>query len=213
MKIIRKTRVCGCCGKKFEGVIPVSYYRNNYGLDNKPENPNDVPFIEKCPVCGYCSFSIEKRISEEGRKIVMSKDYQSVLNAGNEDETIRRLRAMLRMPEELMQKIYIHLRLCWIYEDTGKNTEALRERTIADEQMEESFREKQNSGIPVEEMMLYIDCLRQLGKWKEVKEIIGEVDDEIKSQLNSEHLIRRIFEFEKKAVEMHDQTPHNIGEV
>ena len=44
MKIIRKTRVCGCCGKKFEGVIPVSYYRNNYGLDNKPENPNDVPF-------------------------------------------------------------------------------------------------------------------------------------------------------------------------
>ena len=112
---------------------------------------------------------------------------------------------MLRMPEELMQKIYIHLRLCWIYEDTGKNTEALRERTIAVEQMEESFREKQNSGIPVEEMMLYIDCLRQLGKWKEVKEIIGEV--------NSEHLIRRIFEFEKKAVEMHDQTPHNIGEV
>lgn len=112
-----------------------------------------------------------------------------------------------------MQKIYIHLRLCWIYEDTGKNTEALRERTIAVEQMEESFREKQNSGIPVEEMMLYIDCLRQLGKWKEVKEIIGEVDDEIKSQLNSEHLIRRIFEFEKKAVEMHDQTPHNIGEV
>ena len=122
-------------------------------------------------------------------------------------------RTMLRMPEELMQKIYIHLRLCWIYEDTGKNTEALRERTIAVEQMEESFREKQNSGIPVEEMMLYIDCLRQLGKWKEVKEIIGEVDDEIKSQLNSEHLIRRIFEFEKKAVEMHDQTPHNIGEV
>ena len=42
---------------------------------------------------------------------------------------------------------------------------------------------------------------------------LGEVDDEIKSQLNSEHLIRRIFEFEKKAVEMHDQTPHNIGEV
>ena len=99
MKMIRRTRVCGCCGKKFEGIIPVSYYRNNYGLDNKPENPNDVPFIEKCPVCGYCSFSIEKRISEEGRKIVMSKDYQSVLNAGNEDETIRRLRAMLRMPE------------------------------------------------------------------------------------------------------------------
>lgn len=62
-------------------------------------------------------------------------------------------------------------------------------------------------------MMIYIDCLRQLGEWEQAKMVVEDIGEDIQEHFNLKHLIRRIFEFEKKAIEIQDTAPHSIREV
>lgn len=211
MKITKKVKTCGCCGKCFEGLIVNSCYRGDYGLDNKPMQKDGYPLVEQCPNCGYCGFSIEKQVSEEIRETVKSEEYKKILEAGGENQDIYRLQAMLLLTDDLEQESYIHLLLCWIYEEEQKKIEALKERKTAASQMEKEFEEKPS--VLVEQMMIYIDCLRQLGEWEQAKMVVEDIGEDIQEHFNLKHLIRRIFEFEKKAIEIQDTAPHSIREV
>lgn len=214
MKIISKFKVCGCCGAKFEGSVCGSRYRENYGLDNKPVSPDGFPLIEQCPECGYCGFSIEDKVSGKVRETVESDAYKKILKAEYASEKIRLLHAMLLLTDSLEQSEYLHMLLCWAYEDAGQNEEAVKARKLAVGQMEQRFfNPEAKVRIPVQVFMVYFDCLRQLGEWEKLGKAIGEVEDDIRQHLKPEHLICRILEFEKNAMKNGDTAPHSIQEV
>ena len=214
MKIIKKIKKCGCCGTEFEGVVCCSRYSGDHGLDNKPMDAENFPFIDQCPKCGYCSFSIEKNVDDRIRAIVRSEKYKEILTTEYANEMLKSLYAMLALTENQEQKEYLHMLLCWVYENAGQKNAAVEERTLAVEQMERQyFNPDTKEAIPVEAFMVYFDCLRQLGEWGKLGKVIGEVEDDIRQHLKPEHLICRILEFEKNAIKNGDTAPHSIQEV
>lgn len=51
----------------------------NLGLDNKPMDAENFPFIDQCPKCGYCSFSIEKNVDDRSEQLIRSEKYKEIL--------------------------------------------------------------------------------------------------------------------------------------
>lgn len=214
MKIIKRMKKCGCCGAEFEGEVCCSRYSGDHGLDNKPMDAENFPIIEMCPRCGYYSFSIEKAADDRVRTVVGSEEYKEILTSEYASEMLKALYAMLALTEDQKQQEYLHMLLCWVYENAGQKKEAVEERKLAVEQMERQyFNPDTKEAIPVEAFMVYFDCLRQLGEWGKLGKVIGEVEDDIRQHLKPEHLICRILEFEKNAIKNGDTAPHSIQEV
>lgn len=211
MKTIETEVQCSCCGVKVKVKICVSRYIGDAGLDNKPENEEGFPILQKCPECGYCDFSIgDDTCTSEMRKIVESAPYQALVNSkakGTEIE--KRLKAMQMLAADSEKAAYLSMLLCWHYEWSGNKDTACAERRKAIGHLEKTF----EKAAPAETVLIYIDSLRQLKEFKQAGETIQSVEEGMESCLAKDSLLYRVFQFEKQAVKRGDFRSHTLKEV
>lgn len=211
MRTIRKCVICGCCKQKVEVPIMLSRYLGATGLDNRPCNEAELPVVQKCSRCGYCNFSIEGEIADKTRKVIASEEYQRHIKRVSDDEYGDKLQAMLLYLQSIQSRIYVYLLLCWHYEWKKDIEMACEMRRHAVQQMELAFRTE--SEIRVEEILIYIDCLRQLGRFEEAKETVESIETEVCKNLAEDQLLFQVYRYQKTLIEKGDAFAHTVAEV
>ena len=84
-------------------------------------------------------------------------------------------------------------------------------RRHAVQQMELAFRTE--SEIRVEEILIYIDCLRQLGRFEEAKETVESIETEVCKNLAEDQLLFQVYRYQKTLIEKGDAFAHTVAEV
>ena len=107
--------------------------------------------------------------------------------------------------------INVYLLLCWHYEWKKDIETAGEMRRHAVQQMELAFRTE--SEIRVEEILIYIDCLRQLGRFEEAKETVESIETEVYKNLAEDQLLFQVYRYQKTLIEKRDAFAHTVAEV
>lgn len=209
MKKIRENVICGCCGEKTEVEIVQSIFIRDYGLDNKPQFSWQLPMIQECPYCHFCSEDISRSATEDIKNKVMLRKYQSAMKDTCSDEYDRKVRAAAELSDDVEDKIYLYLAACWNLEFHGQKEAADEMRKKAVALMEILFEEKSQ----FEMVLMYIDSLRQLGMFDEAKETVESVRQAAENNLSRKDVSYAIFQFEKELLKISDSKAHMISEL
>lgn len=200
---------CACCGADVRIEVLKSVYKKDCGLDQKPEYEYLLKTIDECPKCHYCSQRLDKAITENVKKIVASKKYQNIMNLQSDDERGRRIRAAAKLAENDAEKANLYLLAAWHYEWEKELKTALQMREKAIVHMEELLKGQ----VPVATVLIYIDCLRQVGKFAEANEVINEIETAIEENLERNSVEYKIFQYEKELINHLDDAAHMVSEV
>lgn len=209
MRKIEREVKCGCCGKEIKVEDVLSMYIKDSGLDQKPLSAEFLVKINECPHCHYCSPDIENTISEDMKAIVFSEKYQEIMKSPGKDPEGRKIKAAIKISENNFIKIHLYLTLCWHLEFQGEmqRAEEIRKRAV-------SAMEEELEGEPsVELVLVYIDCLRQLGEFTKCRSVMDEIQDILYENLDEKDFLIKLFMYEKKLVEKLDKEPHLASEI
>lgn len=201
------TEKCGCCGNEFNTEVLVSSYVNDRGLDGKPLNNQLLKRVHLCPNCNYVSFDMEEKVTEEQKKIVYSKEYKEIFQ--NEDKEKSKYDAVQMLSLTEHQKIDSMLQYVWYMEFTGENDIAKKYRTELVQLLEKNMSNKPR----VEQMMMYIDSLRQLREFEKAKEMLSAIHTSMQHNKEKYPMVFGIYEYEKKLVDSRDSDIHFQSEV
>ncbi len=208
VKQIERKTVCGCCGKEIIQTVTISRYQSDIGLDGRPTKASALPLIQECKYCHYCSIDLGKKISDKAKSVVMSAEYQNILKKDYADMQICKLKAAIYATEDIRAKGYLYLVICW-YMEIHNLQGAIEMRRCAVNIMEELF----VHGADLEEILVYIDCLRILGRMAEAQEQITAIEELIEDNFPSDNILYKRYKFEQQLVLEKDRNAHYISEV
>ena len=198
MRTAARNITCANCGTVFEANVKISSSSRNFGLDGKPDNPGFLPLIFDCPNCGYAGYKIE------GEKPVIPDNF--VIDRSNPYDAYER--ALVLATTDGV-KNHLLMEYAWRLEFDGKTEEArkVRERAVA--QMEESL-----SKDPIIELaFIFIDFLRQLGRFEEAEEMLNMISPAVIDSAEKKPRFYKLFLFLQELVKKQDAAPHMISEV
>lgn len=209
MKRINQRIKCGCCGMEVEVPAILSSYRNDCGLDQKPEDISLLPMIQECPHCHYCSKSLKEKVPETVKNRILTDVYHRYMEENSDaDRVFLQLQAALIGTEDDKKKAFFNLWSAWYCEWSGKNELAKQFRAKAVEHMEDAM----DSAVDMNFMLVYMDSLRQLGEFEKVEEVIQDLETDVKENLSPERAEYKVFMFEKELVKAKDGRAHMVSE-
>ena len=212
---------CACCGNV---VDIIKYYDSNGRPTNMDGKGSANPLsktLRECPICHYVNTDLEKKLSNIN--IVETDVYKKLFQYTDEqkaDKQFEFIQAVNRCQvyHDLIdvsdpERIHALLQICWLYEDIGNTKKAIEYRKQATNEYYKFFK-KHN--FRLSEVIICIDCLRQLGWFREAKHVIKVV--------NKDYFIKRrylysygeeyiLLLFEKQLIEAEDSDPHCETEI
>lgn len=198
MRTAVRNITCANCGKLFETEVKLSSSSRNFGLDGKPDNPDFLPVIYDCPNCGYAGYKIE------GEKPVIPVDL--VIDRSNPYDAYERA-LVLATSDDV--KNHLLMEYAWRLEFDGKTDEARKVREHAVVQMEASIRKDPR----VELAFIYIDFLRQLGRFDEAEQTLNLISSVVTANAEKKPRFYKLFIFLQELIKKQDAAPHMISEV
>lgn len=198
MRISRVSVSCSNCGASFETEIRVSASSGDFGLDGKPDNADFLPAIYDCPECGYAGYKID------GDKPKIPEAF-----AVNRDDPYDKYERALVLATTDDVRNHLLMEYTWQLEFDGKNAEALSVRERAVSQMGRSL-----SIRPVIELaFIYIDFLRQLGRFDEAEETLNSISPIVTADAGKRPKFYQLLLFLQRLIKDRDKAPHMISEV
>lgn len=208
MRQIEKKTVCGCCGKEIIQTVMISRYQSDAGLDGKPTNISALPLMQECKYCHYCNIDLGKKIPDKTKSVVMSAEYQNILKKDCMDTQMCRLKAAAYATEDRKVKWHLYLAVCWYMEMQDViGAEEIRAQAVT--LMEDTFQQSAD----LDEILVYIDCLRILGRMAEAEEQIDAIEELVENNCPSDSILYRRYKFEKYLVLDKDRNAHCVSEV
>lgn len=209
MKTVKRRAKCGCCGNEIEILEIDSLYIDDYSLEQCPKYQYQLEMVQECQWCQYCGWDIEKLIEDKTKWLVNSEKYKEYFKDNSENREIQRMKAAISITDDVKQKIQLCFTLCWYLEFENKLEEAkqVREKTVG--LLEEELKEEP----PFEQVLIYIECLRRLGRFVECQSVIDEIDSLVEQKIDCEDITYMVFQYEKELIEMKDSDKHMISEI
>ncbi len=198
MRISRVSVSCANCGVRFETEIRTSVSSRDFGLDGKPDNIDFLPVIYDCPQCGYAGYKID------GNKPIFPEFF--IVNRENPYDKYERA-LVLATSDDV--RTHLLMEYTWKLEFDGKTEEALEVRERAVIQMERAL----NAKPVIELAFIYIDFLRQLGRFDEAEETLNSISPIVTADADKKPKFYQLFLFLQKLIKDRDNTPHMISEV
>lgn len=208
MKFEEYRTQCACCGGEVITRNFISRYVPDCYLDGKPLAESELLAVEECPHCHYCALSIDEPIDDIIKDLVKSDKYQQIFNSPDYDAKDIRYKGAARLAKSAREKSILYMTSAWYLEMQGKDEVKMRQKAL--QYMEKAFSEE---GITEDDALIYIDCLRQLGKFEEALEQINDIEDDLREIYASDDQIICILDFEKKLLVNKDKMPHKFSEV
>ncbi len=197
---------CPCCGRVVKRKIIKSSYRNDAGLDQKPESEGLIPEMFECPACHYCTANIKNAVDYIVQAFVRNAKYQSKMSEISEYPEERRIIAAMEFTEDRKMLADLWMILCWRREFRSADSDALDARKNAVLYQEDILAEESDPDM----MLQYIDNLRRLELWDKGKITISKA--KTAEEFGEDDFYRKIIEFEEILFDQKDKKQHMISE-
>lgn len=198
MKLSETTITCANCGQSMQAIVKMSYLVTDNGLDGKPTSKALLRDIYKCPNCGYSGYNIDK----------IKPANPIEFNTTSNDPAIVYENALLTAKSD-NAKNHLLLDYTWFLEFEGRMEEAKEVRTRAVKQIEKTLEKD-----PMIELgFVYVDCLRQLGRFSEAKETLDSMDETINENKREYAHLAKVYLKLRELVDIGDSSPHMQSEL
>lgn len=196
---IKKTQItCANCKNVFQSRIKLSASSAVFGLDGKPNTTDFFRLIQLCPNCKYAGYDIEKT---QPNGVVSSSLYNPI-----DPLSVYECAIAVSSDED---KLSLLMEYTWQLEFAKRNDEATAIRQRLADYLDVYLEEK-----PVIELILiYVDVLRQLGRFEEAVQLVEAVKPKVKLEENIKKDFYKIFIFEECLLHKGDSLPHLRSEV
>ena len=206
--------VCGVCGEtsKHYSVQSINVFGSS-DLDTRPpetERSTIEAWVNRCPSCRYCAPDISKA-SPEAKIILMSDEYQHIVNSDHLPEKALSFLASSYMHEQLgalSEAAWRAIHAAWVCDDENhhEGSQSCRNRAIIliEQAVENGPAISCQAGATE---TVAADLLRRSGHFAKALEFIEKAKAEIQ-----EDIILRILEFQKALIENKDTKAHTMAE-
>lgn len=202
-----KEITCKLCGRSYKTrIIKGLSVTGPTGLDLDPHEYTICDRIVVCPECGYATSGIYKETDEKVKATVESKEYQELRKSSEDSRAVKSLMAavLAEAAGEYREASYDYLMAYWVLRDTGSSfADDILLKTI--EAYELYLGENQDA----DSAMVYIDLLRQAGRFEEAQDTLEWLADFIEE----DSFTADIAAYEKRLITAGDAAPHLMSEV
>ena len=205
---------CSVCGaKSLQTVINSTNSMGRPDFDLRPPEMkrSTMPYwIQRCPKCGYCNYSIDEKI-DGSKKNIRTQEYLAELNDSGRTTLANSFAAAALLHElagNYSKDADYLLCAAWDLDDADKKDEAMNARRRVLMLMEKADKSVVSEEKDVFETILVMaDLYRRTGQFEKAAEL---ADRHIKT-LKDENTLK-IMEFERELISKKDTNAHNLSE-
>lgn len=208
-RILNLSVRCAVCGQISEQTVVASRYISGHGLDGKPVGPAPEMSVMECPYCHHVAADLADPVSEAVRTYVHSDAYIHWY-AAQTDPALRQLEgaALIAAQTDLAIAARWHLAAAWYCEE-----HAMPDRTEQNRRQYLEMILASGCKLTPDEMLPYLDSLRQLGRFEEARALAGQLQPAFARLFEEQDIHRKILQSEINLVDAGDAAPHMVSEV